>query len=118
MFINLSNHPSSAWEAKQIEVARRYGEIVDIPFPQVNPENSHQDIEVLADKYAAMIENMGKETYTIVHIMGEMTFVFALVSRLKGMGIKCVASTTERIATELEDGTKLSEFSFVNFREY
>ena len=32
--------------------------------------------------------------------------------------IKCIASTTERKSVEKEDGSKISVFRFVQFREY
>ena len=52
-----------------------------------------------------------------VHIMGEMTFTFAMVNALHKKGITCIASTTERISSE-ENGVKTSEFKFVQFRKY
>jgi len=49
--------------------------------------------------------------------MGEMTFTFQLVERLKAFGIRCVASTTKRVVEE--DGDKRTyTFKFVQFREY
>ena len=53
-----------------------------------------------------------------IHIMGEMTFTFRLVEKLKAAGIRCVASTSERVVQELSDGKKVVQFSFVRFREY
>jgi len=52
-----------------------------------------------------------------VHIQGEFTFVFALVSLLLNHNIKCIASTTSRNVIE-ENGKKITEFQFVKFREY
>ena len=40
-----------------------------------------------------------------------------MVRELKRRGVRCVASTTERVVTEV-DGKKVSEFHFVQFREY
>ena len=50
--------------------------------------------------------------------MGEMTLTFRIVELLKAQGIRCVASTTERIVTDLTDNRKETQFSFVQFREY
>ncbi|WP_231999441.1 hypothetical protein [Prevotella melaninogenica] len=50
--------------------------------------------------------------------MGELTFCYYAVRLLKKAGIRCVASTTERIVEETEDHRKLVRFSFVQFREY
>lgn len=117
MLINLSNHPSDRWEQRQTEAAREYGEIEDMPFPAVSPTDSHDDIQALAEVYAGMIEKESHEGQVTVHIMGEMTFTYALVSRLKEKGIRCIASTSERKAT-MSGGMKISEFSFAGFREY
>lgn len=119
MFINLSNHPSDRWGKAQQEMAREnYGEIVDMPFPQVTPDASNDELQILAQEYVQRIMSFANTQTVTVHIMGEMTFTFMVVTRLKELGIKCVASTTERKTTYNDDGTKLSEFSFVKFREY
>lgn len=118
MLINLSNHPSQYWGNKQLEAAREYGEIVDLPFPAIAPDASEMELQSLATESVQKILSLGSNSQIVVHIMGEMTFTFLVVSQLKEKGIKCVASTTERNATENGDGTKLSEFSFVKFREY
>lgn len=116
VIINLTNHPSVNWSDTQIQAADIYGEIIDMPFPIIDPKMSATEVNELAEEYVDKIQ----ETYGIsatVHIMGEMTFTYAVVSRLKALGIKCLASTTERIVTE-QDGKKISEFRFVQFREY
>ena len=55
MFINFTNHASSMWSDYQIQEAAKYGEIVDIPFPAVEPDWSKEMIQSTADKY---IEDM------------------------------------------------------------
>ena len=50
--------------------------------------------------------------------MGELTFCYYAIRLLKKAGIRCVASTTERIVEKSEDYQKLVRFSFVQFREY
>jgi len=118
LFINFSNHPSSFWDDAQRVAAEKYGKICDLPFPAVDEQSSKEEVSQLADRYVAKIMSMGKPEEITVHIMGEMTFTFAVVTRLKELGIRCVASTTERKTSYNADGTKLSEFSFVRFREY
>lgn len=117
MLINLSNHPSDLWGQKQLEAAQAYGEIVDLPFPVVSPEASHRDVQELAETYVGMIERLKADDQATIHVMGEMTFTYAVVSKLKEMGLRCVASTTVR-NTAISGGIKVSEFSFVTFREY
>ncbi len=117
VFLNISNHPSEEWSDLQHDAASDYGEIIDMPFPSVPSDASSEDILMLANKYEKEIVDLAKYANVIVHIMGEMTFTYVMVQRLKSMGIRCVASTTERDVEE-HDGKKTSEFRFVRFREY
>lgn len=100
-----------------MEAARAYGEVEDVSFPVVAPEMSAAEVNKLADEYADMLLKLYGSSVTI-HVMGEMTFTFMVVTRLKACGVKCIASTTERKTTYNSEGIKLSEFSFVKFREY
>lgn len=118
MFINLSNHPSSKWSEAQTEAANRYGDIVDLPFPQVHPDGDEAYIANLVDEYVPKVLAMGNPVELMVHVMGEMTFTFAIVSKLMAAGATCVASTTERITCQHPDGRKESVFRFVRFRQY
>lgn len=118
MFVNFSNHPSRYWDNKQREASQYYGELFDMPFPQITPNASDDELEKLALDYVQRIVSLAESKDITVHIMGEMTFTFMVVTRLKELGIKCIASTTERNTIFNPDGTKLSEFSFVKFREY
>lgn len=118
VFINISNHPSSGWDSAQIEAARRYGPVVDMEFPQVSADAPADEIAVLADQVTQEILKEYPYTDITAHIMGEMTFTFALVSRLKAHGVRCVASCTDREAENLGNGDKLSHFHFTQFRAY
>lgn len=118
MLINLSNHPSRYWDKKQIEDSYKYGKLIDMPFPLIKPGASDDELEDLSKEYVKNIVSLGDPKVITVHIMGEMTFTFMVVAKLKELGIRCVASTTERKTTYNADGTKVSEFSFVKFREY
>lgn len=116
MFINLTNHPSSGWSQEQLNAAREYGEIVDIFFPVIEPFFTKAEVDELADITVEEIKNL--DNNPVVHVMGEMTFTYAIVERLKARSISCVASTTERNTIMTPDGKKISEFKFVQFREY
>ena len=118
MLINLSNHPSRYWDKKQIEASQGFGELIDMLFPLIKPDASDDELEELSKEYVKNIVSLGNPKSITVHIMGEMTFTFMVVAKLKKLGIKCIASTTERKTTYNDEGTKLSEFSFVKFREY
>lgn len=58
----------------------------------------------------------------IVMIQGEMTFTYAMIQLLLVKGITSVAACSDRVSNEVvqADGTtkKVSEFKFVQFREY
>lgn len=117
VFINLTNHPSDQWSEEQTASATAIGEIVDIPFPTVSSDCDKKQIAMLADDYEKRILQTAGNRKPVVHIMGEMNLTYAIVHRLRYRGITCVASTTERVAEEL-DGQKISSFKFVQFRDY
>lgn len=117
LFVNLSNHPAENWSEEQREAASRYGEIKDMEFPAIRPEADEKEIEEVVSAYENEILDLADTHDLTVHVMGEMTFVFMLVNRLKSKGIRCVASTTKRIVEEHDD-RKTSTFRFVKFRSY
>ena len=119
VFVNLSNHPSAQWSQEQKTAALIYGEIVDVPFPPVPPSCSEKEIEELARKtIGAVMQAAYPASQVTVHAMGEMTLTYRVVSQLKARGMCCVASTSQRVANDLGDGEKLSQFHFVEFRKY
>ena len=119
MFINLSNHPSNAWSSLQLEEAKQYGDIKDIPFPQVNPYLSDNEINTLVEKYLCDILAYNPKA---VMLQGEYIFTYRLINRLKENHIKVVASCSDRRTIEYVDDKgfteRKSEFEFVNFKEY
>lgn len=115
MLLNLTNHPSSRWAPEQTNLALdTYDQITDLPFPSIPPDYSSNELDALVEQFA--VEVLVRSP-AAVHIMGEMTFTYRLVYRLKAHGIPCIASTTSR-TTEEKDGVKLSKFVFVQFRAY
>lgn len=118
MFINLSNHPSSDWSEEQLEAARQYGDVVDMPFPAVSAMADESDIAALVKEYANDIIPRYNARQDVFHVMGEMCFSFALIRLLQQAGFVCVASTSERIVREEEPGHKEVFFNFVRFRQY
>ena len=115
MLLNLSNHPSPSWPPNQLATAHQlYGEVEDLPFPPIDPDWATEEVQQLAAEY---FEKVVQRRPAAVHLMGEMTFTFALVQMLKAAGIPCLASTTRRNVTE-EGGKKIVQFQFVQFRPY
>ena len=120
MLINLSNHPSSRWSAEQRQAAEQaFGGVVDLEFPPIDPTASSQAVLELAQNYLQQVLDRltAPLSQQAVHIMGEMTFTYAFVSLAHAQGVRCVASTSRRNVTELEDGKQV-HFRFVAFRDY
>lgn len=117
MLINISNQPSSTWQLRQRNSAiRTYGKIVDIPFPEIDPE---WDTDRIIEEVATLSQMIMTEyEFVAVHVMGEMTFTHALVNELLLLGHVCVASTTRIEVVKNPDGTTTTRFVFVRFREY
>ena len=125
MLLNISNHPSINWTKEQRDAAiSQYGGIADQAFPHIAPDATTEMVYQLAKQYATRIINNIEYANTLdpsvkaVHLMGEMTFVFALVGLLQKMGITVVCSTTQRTVLEEKDGKKTAQFQFVQFRAY
>ena len=121
MLINLSNHPFAKWEDDQRrEAESRYGETVDLKFPDINPDADESEVRKIAmeqvDKCKALLDGAG-DGPRAVHVVGEYTCAFTMINGLLDAGIECVASTTYRITSE-ENGEKKSIFRFVRFRRY
>ncbi|MDR1170431.1 MAG: CRISPR-associated protein [Prevotellaceae bacterium] len=117
MLINLSNHLSGKWSPEQLQAAAQFGKIVDLPFPNVSPDGDDAYIQALSNEYISKIEQAAGNNRAAVHVMGEMTFTFVIVSALIRKGFTCIASTTERTVRE-ENGEKITKFEFKQFRKY
>jgi len=120
MLLNLSNHPSAAWpEGQRGAAIDQYGEIRDLPFPQIPPEADTDGVRRMVEDYEGRIRQLAAEYPGLtVHLMGELTFTHLLVNRLQEAGIPCVASTSERIVIQEAGGKKVSQFNFIRFRNY
>jgi hypothetical protein len=118
MLINLSNHPSTNWLPEQLAAAQSFGEVIDIPFPAVDPNGNESYIQTLCSEYVEKVRQTANGKEAVVHVMGEMTLTFSLVYALQAKGFICVASTSKRIVTDKGDGTKEIQFVFNSFRQY
>jgi hypothetical protein len=117
IFINLSNHPSSLWDETQLAAAQEFGTIEDMPFPEISEKWSEDDIKILVEETFNKLMTRAVDTRLTIHLMGEMTFTFSLVSKLKKAGIPVVASCSKRVS-EQEGAVRISEFNFERFRYY
>ena len=124
MLINFTNHPSDRWTDDQKNCAiELYGTVTDLPFPPVPTGAGASDVIAMADGIIDKILEMKAESPETFAVMaqGEFTLTYAVVSRLKGMGITVVSAVSERVVTEqVENGEvrKTALFRFAGFREY
>jgi hypothetical protein len=119
--INISNHPSTEWADTQLKMA--YGiaeEIIDIPFPAVDPAVSDTNLRQLCSDIVSLVELHfdGNADHILIHVMGEMRLTFMLVAKLQAKGYRCYASAGQRDVSILDDGSMVRKFHFHGFREY
>lgn len=119
VFINLSNHSSENWSEEQRLAAEKYGDIVDVPFPQIPAAADGCDIDEQVNEYLGILS---KYETAAVMLQGEFVFTYRLVSALKERRITVLAACSERVSYEFadKDGNtqRTSKFVFVKFREY
>ena len=115
-FISIMNHNMAG---QQLLVAKKLGDVVEVPFPNVPATATSNDVAKMGDDLISQISPVEGDT---VQVAGEPTLTCYIVTRLKESGIKVVTSTTERISTEeiLPDGStrKTNVFQFIQFREF
>ena len=116
MLLNLSNHPFATWTLKQCEAAEaQFGRVVDMPFPAIHPSATTKEVQALAQSFLTQIQALRPQA---VHLMGELSFCFALAHLLQKTQTQCVVSTSTRNSALNPDGTKTVLFDFVQFRDY
>ncbi len=117
-FINISNHPSSQWTDEQILAASEYGQIIDIPFPQITPGITSQEMDMLVDNTINTIQSLHPAA---ILVQGEYIFTYRLVRNLKLRNFHVYAAQSVRDVVEIHkpDGTyKDVHFHFSGFMEY
>ena len=119
MLINCTNHPYEIWNTAQQEAAGRFGSVVDLPFPQIDPHSTPDELCRLAKRVADRIEALQPDA---VLVAGEFTFTFILVDKLLKDGVRVLCTCSQRMTQEFlnPDGTneKRTVFVFDCFREY
>ena len=118
MFINHTNHLTQYWSQEQLAAAHQYGEVIDLPFPSIDPQASSSAVMDLAQEYADRIIALHPSA---VLCQGEFVYCHALVERLLAAGITVLAATSERVVEEFSHNginEKRVNFQFVQFREY
>ncbi len=114
MFINFSNHPSDKWCDRQLKAARKYGNIMDIPFPEVSASGDEAYIKELA---AECVERIAACRPEAVLCQGEFCLAYEVITRLKARGLTVLAACSER-KVMMEGNKKTVIFEFERFRRY
>ncbi len=122
MFVNYSNHASGKWPEKQRREAQKYGEIVDVPFPDIPVSATTEEVEVIADKeFQRIQEVIGTEESAVVLCQGEFTLAYHIISLCRRHRIPAVCAVSQRVVHEMNEGDvvhKSVEFRFQGFRRY
>lgn len=118
-FINYTNHPSANWSEAQRQAAQIYGEIMDMDFPEIEPQWDEEQVASLACQQA---EKIIAQKPVAVLVQGEFTFSYMLISLLLQADIKVLAACsqrcTESVINEKQETIRRSIFKFVRFRQY
>lgn len=125
LFINVSNHPSSTWSVEQKQAALEGGRmLVDIPFPNVPPTVTRNDIKDMGYELIHKIDDVianygGSESTATITIVGEFSLTIFVIVKLRILlpGLNIVVATSERNTVINEDGSKTISFEFVQFRQ-
>lgn len=126
VLVNHTNHksvneqdPSRGWSEAQMGAALQLAdEVIDLPFPVVNPRASSEDVVKQAGQAINDLINelTGKSVAFLVQ--GEMSYVMSVVLLCKTIGVDCYVATSERNSIDLGNGKKTTVFNFVQFRKY
>lgn len=129
MFFNISNHPCNAerttWSKEQIETAAKLGgEVVDLPFPAVNPDMSEDEYRAIAHEMARDVAAMWRSHTDgrwemAAMVAGEYVMTIMVIAELQALGFTCYFGQSDRVAEErMEDGklVVVHKFVFRGFR--
>lgn len=114
VFVNFTNHSSKYWKEAQTKEALKYGKIVDVEFPNVDPVGNRDYIVKLAKENVKKIMAFHP---SVVLCQGEFCLAYHIINKLKQEGIPVVAACSERMVKE-DGNTKEVIFIFKQFREY
>ena len=118
MFINFTNHPSKLWEKEQRDASLCYGDIIDLPFPNIDPMASKENIR---EEAARCVKRILSYNPDFVLCQGEFTLAYHVIRLLKENHITVGAACSKRQVTEKHGDTgneKTVLFHFIQYREY
>lgn len=119
MLINLSNHIHRLWSAEQLSAAAVYGEVWDMPFPNVP---AHADETWISSTADALCRDILERRPEAVLVQGEMSLTYSVVHTLRKNNITVLCAASERCCESTLDAdgstVRRSVFKFVCFRKY
>ena len=119
VFVNFTNHPLGQWDEEQIESARKYGDIVDLDFPNVDAAADEGEIRKLARECVDKILELEPAA---VLCQGEFCLAYRVITLLKEKNITVLAACSERNVKECslpgKERKKEVIYQFIRFREY
>jgi|GEM_PF-6216717 len=118
MLLNLSNHAIKEWkEAQLLEANTKFGELVQIGFPNIDPLYSGEEVRDAAMKKYTELTSRYNHADLSVLIAGEQSFImyFCLICIEHGTSLYTAAGPRDSI-TDAE-GVKRSRFHFKQFRK-
>ena len=102
-----------------MDKAKEFGEIIDLPFPFIEPTSTSKHIDAMVENYYLKVKEYKNP---VVMLMGEFVFTFRLITKLKKDKIKVLSARSKREVQEevQDDGSvvKKSVFQFIDFIEY
>lgn len=123
ILINYTNHPSANWSGEQKDAALdKWSGIVDIPFPQTEPEWDEEEVAACFNAFMKEVEEkllpLGKKMQDAEFlIMGEFRYTYFAVRTLKERGHRVYAHAGKR-EVEVVDNKSIYTFRFGRFVEY
>jgi hypothetical protein len=119
MFYNLSNHPHINWGNAQLEAARKWGGIEDVPFPKVPAQLDEQDILRLARECVKKVKMSANDA---IFVAGEYGIVFPIIDELLNQEKTVLSTVSDGKMTyrTTDNGTseRITHFNFLEFIPY
>lgn len=119
LFVNLTNHKSDLWSDDQLKAAKKYGLLIDYPFPVISPLLDEESVRMISE---TTVDDIMKFCPTAVLCQGDYSATYQMVSLFKKFGVLVLSACSERDVKEIKEPsgetTKISLFKFVRFRKY
>lgn len=118
-FYNISNHPSSKWDEKQLEAANEFGEIIDIRMPHIPADRDIYYVLNVASAVVKEVVKYAQKNEVVAMVTAESTLEYAIITGLHQCNIKCVAPVYGNAHEGVDkQGKTIRILDFYCFRPY